>query len=55
MRYNGYHNKQENFLKDHSVNNPGSGISARFDLASSILSNLSGGVDSKVKIFLKVR
>jgi len=55
MRYNGYHNKQESFPKDRSINNPGSGISARYDLSSSILRNLSGGVDSKVKIFLKVR
>jgi hypothetical protein len=49
LRYNGY--KLNNFPNDPSASNPGEGISARYDLESKTLNNLSGGIDCKVTNF----
>jgi len=47
MQYNGYKNRQNDFPDDPSYNNPGDGISARYELTPDVL--LRGGIDFKVK------
>ena len=50
LRYNGFNNDNPQFRDDPSKKNPGSGISARYDLAR-VFSNLSGGIDCKLTNF----
>ena len=53
MRYNGYKLNKSDFPDDPSNNNPGFGISSRYDLDKEY--NLSGAIDCKNKpIFLDV-